>query len=387
MNIVLLPSPPFEEIGGVSTHVYMLANALRELGHNVEIIPDRPPKIYRALFVALPVRVINIFSVYYARKYVYYTNAFFYMVNAIIKAKFGSIDIINFQNVQHISIAYWLKKLTGCKTVLTVHGFLTYEAEAGNWCLPGDEMYKWLWKLETTGYDKFNSIIGVSKKIATYINKFTSKKITVIYNGLNTDIYIPLKKKSANGVRLLFAGVLESHKGVRDALEAVNILVHNNKKKVTLFIAGSGYEENYVKEYIDNNRLANHVKFFGSLDKRKMPDFYASGDIFICPSKTRGISGQGEEPFGYTALEAMSCGLPVVAYNTGGLKEQIVHGETGFLVEQGNIKELVDKITALIDSEDLRNEMSQKARKRVIDHFSHQAMAQQFLNVYKAEVV
>ncbi len=388
MNIVLLPSPPFEEIGGVSTHVYMLANGLTELGHNVQIVPERPPKIYRALLVVIPSRIIMMVNVHYAQKYIFYAKALFYTLSAIVRAKFGKIDIINLQNVQYFSVAHFLQKLTGGKMVLTVHGFLTYEAEAGKWCFPGDKTYNWLWKLETKGYGGCDSIIGVSKKVANYVNQFTRKKITVINNGINTSLLIPPQNKTLDKkvIKILFAGVLEIHKGFTDALEAVNILVKNNKK-VLLYIAGTGPGESYITEYVDKKGLTNNVKLLGLVNKRKMPGFYSLGDIFICPSKKRSMAGPAEEAFPYTVLEAMACGLPVVAYNTGGIKDQVVPGKTGFLVEPGNVNELANKIAALIDRNDLRNEMSQNARKRVIDHFSHKTMARQFLNVYRTEVV
>ena len=113
-----------------------------------------------------------------------------------------------------------------------------------------------------------------------------------------------------------------------------------------------------------------------------MPAFYRSGDILLMPSKPRG-SGKGEEPFPYTALEAMACGLPIVAYNQGGLTEQIKDGSTGFIVPVGDVRAMADASKNLADLE-IRRGMSEMARKRVESEFSALEMAREFDAVYKS---
>ncbi len=76
-----------------------------------------------------------------------------------------------------------------------------------------------------------------------------------------------------------------------------------------------------------------------------------------------------EEPFGMVALEAMAAGRPVCASSTGGLKDTVVHTETGFLFETGNAKELAKELEILLDNSDMRRRMGQAARRRVEKHY------------------
>jgi glycosyltransferase involved in cell wall biosynthesis len=112
-----------------------------------------------------------------------------------------------------------------------------------------------------------------------------------------------------------------------------------------------------------------------------MPDFYRSGDVLLMPSGTRG-SGLSEEPFGYTALEAMACGVPVIAYRTGGLPELIEDGRTGLTVPAGDTGEMARAALRLADG-DLRGQLARNARAAVEARFTSRHMAEQFAAVYR----
>lgn len=383
MNIVLLPSPPFEEIGGVSTHVYMLAKGLRELGHHVFIIPEYPPRLFRLPFVRLPEILLQKLSIYYAMRYKHWINDLYYTATALRRTKL-KIDVLNIQNVQHITITNVLKRLTGCKTVLTVHGYLTYEAESAKRCQVGDKIHQWLWSMEKEGYPQFDSIVCVGRRGEKYIKQFTNRPIMLIHNGLDTGFYHPGNRsiKLSKGGKLLFAGLLQEAKGIFDALQVIKVLAKEFGRNVSLLVAGKGPQELAAHQYVADHGLADNVVFLGPLSKEQMPDFFRSGDIFLCPSRQAGLSGKAEESFPYSTLEAMSCGLPVVAYRTGGLQEQILEGDTGYLIEPGNMNALTNRVRELLVDAALLKKMGTAARSRCEQNFSHVKMAQQFLTAY-----
>ena len=89
------------------------------------------------------------------------------------------------------------------------------------------------------------------------------------------------------------------------------------------------------------------------------------------------------EPFGLTAIENMACGLPVVAFDIGGLRESIVEGKTGYLVENRRSDLLANAMEKLIGDSDLRNWMAINARKRVEDNFTLEKHCDQLEIIYK----
>jgi len=386
MNIVLLPTPPFEEIGGVSTHVYMLAKGLRILGHSVFVIQENPSQWFRLPFVRFPELVISRINLYFSRRYRRWAEEVYYIFAVIWKTR-GKIDVINIQNVQHIGMAKLVQQLLGCKIALTVHGYLTYEAESGKWCSVGDKTHQWLYSMEKEGYDKSDAIVCVGRAVESYVKQFTTKSIELIHNGLDMDFFQPDSniENKCNCRRILFAGILQESKGIMDVLQVILVLAQEFGQDVTLSIAGKGPQELSARQFVIEHGLEANVKFLGSLGKDAMPKFYSGGDLFVCPSSQRGLSGKGEEPFGYTALEAMSCGVPVVAYKTGGLQEQVQDGITGYLVEAGNVAELTTRVRTLIADAELLKKMGIAARNHCVQNFSHIKMAQQYVDVYKCD--
>lgn len=383
MNIVLLPSPPFEEIGGVSTHVFMLSKGLRELGHRVYVIREYPSRWFRWPFVRLPELLLGKVSLYLARKYRRAVEDFYLALAALGKTK-GDLQVLNIQNVQYAGIAMWLRRLTGCKVILTVHGYLTYEAEARKWCVVGDKTHQWLWKLETAGYDKFDAIVCVGSRAGSYVQQFTAKPITIIPNGLDTDLFTPDRGElyPKPEIRILFVGLLQPAKGILDAIRAVQALVNDYKLAVRLQVAGKGRQESAARQYVAEQGLGERVVFLGALSKEKMPAFYRSGDILLFPSRQAGLSGRSEESSPYAVLEAMASGLPTVAYRTRALEEHVQNGTTGYLVEPGDVISLARYLRKLCLDTDLRERMGKAARIYCEQNFSQTKMAQQYLKVY-----
>lgn len=383
MKIVLLPSPPIEEIGGVATHIFMLAKGLGELGHSVFVIKEYPPRWFRWPFVRLPETLLAKVSLSFSRKYRRKVEDLYFAIEALWLTK-GKLDVLNMQNVQHAGIVKWVRRLTGCKTVLTVHGYLTYEAESRQWCAVGDETHRWLWALETAGYDKFDAIACVGSKAGSYVRQFTGKPVTIIPNGLDIDLFRPDGGEACakTKINIVFAGWLQPAKGVLDAIQAVQALVDGCKLDVVLQVAGEGPQEQEARRYVDGHGLADRVIFLGALNKKKMPVFYRNGDILLFPAKQAGFSGQSEESSPYAVLEAMASGLPVVAYRTSALEALVQDGATGYLVEPGDVASLARRLRALCHDTVLMRTMGKAARIYCEQHYSQKKMAQRYVKVY-----
>jgi glycosyltransferase involved in cell wall biosynthesis len=91
-----------------------------------------------------------------------------------------------------------------------------------------------------------------------------------------------------------------------------------------------------------------------------------------------------QESFGLVALEAMSCGVPVVGSRVGGLPEVVLHGETGYLLPVGEIREMADASVRLLSSPEEHRRMSDGSRKRAREHFEASTIIPQYERLYES---
>jgi len=116
------------------------------------------------------------------------------------------------------------------------------------------------------------------------------------------------------------------------------------------------------------------VRWLEVLPQEELPLYYGAADVFVLPSRY--------ELFGIVMLEAMACGVPVVATRFGGPAEVITHGENGFLVDPTDTEELARAIEVLVCDPELRREMGHRARRIVEERYSWEVSAQLHKNLY-----
>jgi glycosyltransferase involved in cell wall biosynthesis len=167
------------------------------------------------------------------------------------------------------------------------------------------------------------------------------EKIEVIYNGLDLDAFKPGKTKEQIRKELnipqdvpviAYVGRLHKEKGTDYLPE-----IADNIKNAVFIVVGDGPEKNDL-----TTKATNNFKFLGW--RQDIADLLGASDILIMPSR--------EESFPQVILEAMSCSLPVVAYDVGGVKELIEDNTNGIIVSSGNIKEFSEAVKTLINKKD-----------------------------------
>ncbi len=151
--------------------------------------------------------------------------------------------------------------------------------------------------------------------------------------------------------------------GLRWLIHSLSLLATENIP-FTLVIAGDGSERDTLMKLADKY-LPKRVIFAGKIKRGKMQEFYSGGDIFAFP----GI----RESLGMVFLEAQSCGLPVVAFNNGGIPEVVQQGTTAFLTDPYNEQEFCSTIKQLLHNPEQRNIMGGAAAQYVrSNHDLHQ---------------
>lgn len=209
--------------------------------------------------------------------------------------------------------------------------------------------------------DNTDLFILRSKKALSYLNPFNipSDKQKVIYHGVNLKRFFPAAKQHGKKIKALFVGVLCESKGLGDLLGVFPQLL-NEHQHLELMICGSGPMEDEVKKL--SRKLP--IKYFGQVSHADIPGLYRQADLFVGPSKeysTLGIK-RWEEFVGYTFMEALASGLPIVATRCGGIPEIV--GDDNFLTAQGNKQQLFQAIDRLVEDKPKRVALGIQNRKR-----------------------
>ncbi|MBI9072246.1 MAG: N-acetyl-alpha-D-glucosaminyl L-malate synthase BshA [Melioribacteraceae bacterium] len=160
-------------------------------------------------------------------------------------------------------------------------------------------------------------------------------------------------------------------KRIKDTIKIVNKL--KDEIPVKLLLIGDGPERSDCEKLARDLGLIKEVLFMGKQSEIK--NILSVSDLFLLPSK--------EESFGLSALEAMSCGVPVISSNIGGIPEVNIHGETGFLSEVGDINDMANNCKKLLLNENLRKRFSNNCLVRAKVHFDKNIIVPQYENYYE----
>lgn len=235
-----------------------------------------------------------------------------------------------------------------------------------------------------------NQFIAVSQDLADWlvdevtINK---NKIVQLYNGVDADLFHPTgeeKKKrqfmpadftDPNSIIIGTVGRLEPVKDQLTLVRAFIELVHHKSElsgRLRLVLLGDGSLRSEIEELLSNSGVQRQVWLAGSQDN--VPDILRDLDIFVLPSLGEGISN--------TILEAMACGLPVVATNVGGNSELVEEAITGTLVPANEPVALAGALNRYIRDRGLIQSHGAAGRRRVEELFSLSSMMRRYQSVY-----
>ena len=225
-------------------------------------------------------------------------------------------------------------------------------------------------------YEQANAVIGVSQKVLDRIQKRVdvSKKGYVVYNGVDTDAFIPIEKEKTDVFMISSVGNLIPLKGHKYLLHALQIAVEKGYHNLKCVIAGRGYLEEELKELAADLGLQDYVDFKGYIPYSEIVSLMQNSDVFILPSYYEAI--------GCVYLEAMACGVPAVGCRKNGIDEVIIDDENGYLVDNHNIEQIVDCLIALQDEKKCM-EMGKAARKTVVENYTWKNSAETLKKAYE----
>jgi L-malate glycosyltransferase len=214
--------------------------------------------------------------------------------------------------------------------------------------------------------EKSDGVTAVSRflKEKTLTNYDINKDIHVIPNFVDTELFKPnsdctfRKNVASKGEKILVhTSNFRQVKRVSDAIHIFDIVQKEVPSK--LILVGDGPDRSECERLVRQLNIMDKVKFLGKQDG--LVEILTASDIFLIPSQS--------ESFGLAALEAMSCGLPVISSSVGGLPELVAHNECGFIAEIGDIERMAKYAVDLLTNEKKYRIFSQNARDRAVRKF------------------
>lgn len=354
--------------GGIDTYLRNICSEFRKLSSRIEIhivtIGEDNWRLNQNGIIIHFIKKTNIKTC----KYHYYPW--------LIRKKILEIDpdVIHIQAtfLPHNSIAV-LSLVKRYPVILTVHGILAIEMQYMPRSLKLIVKKELDLYLEKLLLKKVPHIIVGSPAVKKLLSDITNSNIYVVPNGVDIECIKKVPSRELKHPCLFFAGRLQKIKGVDILLKAVAI-IRKSLPDVHLYIAGSGPEEVELKNLAKNLGLEKNVTFLGFISNAEVYSYFKSIDVCVLPSHF--------ETFGLAALEAMACGKPVVAANTGGIPYVVDNEKTGLLFERGNLHDLAQKATLLLQNKELKEEMGRAGKERAKE-YTWDKIAKETIEIYE----
>jgi glycosyltransferase involved in cell wall biosynthesis len=312
----------------------------------------------------------------------------------------GDSDIINLHWVDFFLDLDNLREIVESKKIIvwTLHDMKPFTGgchysngckEYENNCLYCNQLYedkkflpKRVLEAKKTIFEKANLVIvSPSEWLAKEARKsslFANKRIEVIPNSIEHDVFLPIHKSKAkkilgidNNHIVLTFGVMnqnEKRKGFSYLTEAISILkkkMENTDIDIVGLLFGTASDEEFPIKCINLGSIA---------DDKKLSIIYSAADIFILPSL--------EDNLPNTILESFSCGTPVVAFDSGGIKD-LVNDNNGKIVEKYDVIALANSIYELAINDKLRESKGSYARKMIETNYKLSDQATKYLELFK----
>jgi len=357
--------------GGSGVVAAELGKVLAERGHEIHFISYAMPIRLDGFLGNIMYHEVEI-SNYPLFDFPLYTPA---LASKIVEvSKFQKLDILHAHYaIPHATSAYLAKQILGAdgpQIVTTLHGT--------DITLVGLEpSYLPVMKFSI---EQSDGVTAVSRYLSekTLTNYNIQKEIRVIPNFVDIDKY---KKIDATDVcgRLTSPGEkvmihvsnFRAVKRVDDVIRIFNAVRQKIPSK--LFLVGDGPERSACEQLARELNLMKDIKFLGK--QIELVPLLSASDIFLMPSQS--------ESFGLSALEAMSCELPVISSSVGGLPELVVHGETGYIAEIGDVDRMAKYAIELLTNSARYKMFAAASRKRAVDNFSSDKVVDQYEHYYE----
>ena len=366
MKIGMVCYPTYGGSGVVATE---LGVHLARRGHEVHFISyDRPFRL-NGFHENVFLHEVEI-SEYPLFKFPPYSIALASQMAEVVNKE--GLDVIHAHYaIPHAVSAYLAKQMLGGKlpVVTTLHG--TDITLVGN-----DRQFAQITKFCIQESDGV-TVVSESLRAETLETFSLDKEINTVYNFIDPEEY---RRVDNPEMRRYFARPEEkiiihisNFRPVKRIRDVVRVFAGINEElPAHLLLVGDGPERSVAQQLAEKLGVAERVHFLGK--QECVVQLLSVADLLLLPSE--------KESFGLAALEAMACGVPVVATDIGGIPEVVVHGECGYLAPLGDVAQMVSHGLAILANQQLHGKMACLARQRTMEKFHVENIVGQYEEIY-----
>ncbi|HEX2692931.1 MAG TPA: glycosyltransferase [Gemmatimonadaceae bacterium] len=223
----------------------------------------------------------------------------------------------------------------------------------------------------------FGHVLKHSAAVTT-VSRWLKEETEELVSGVNASVVpMPVATElfspgdTRDGQSLLFVGRLTPQKGVEHLLHAMSEM----KNLVSLDVVGDGPSRSSLEQLSRELGLEPRIRWHGQLQQSELPRFYQRAAAVVVPSADEGL--------GLVAVEALLCETPVVAFDSGGLRDVVQHGKTGLLVEPGNPTALASALDGLLALDGRGRDLGRAGRLYALSAFAPESSARRYAEIYR----
>ncbi|MGY6501955.1 MAG: glycosyltransferase family 4 protein [Acidimicrobiales bacterium] len=405
LRIAMLAYRGKPHVGGQGVYIRHLTKALADLGHHVEVLGGQPyPELdERVPLVELPsldiyndhfpMRMPGVWELKTLGDWVEVTSfstgtfpeplAFSVRAAQHLRGRRSDFDLVH----DNQSLGYGLLAIEkmGLPVIATIHHPITVDRrlEMEHAATRYQRFAKARWyaftKMQTRVATRLDRVITVSANSQADIHRdhlVPLEKMHVVPVGVDPDLFRPVDHVTRKPGRLITTASADvTMKGLRYLLEALAKL--RTERDVDLVVIGKPKPGGPAARTIDELGLTDHIEFVSGVSDQRIVELYSEAELAVVPSLYEGFS--------LPAIEAMSCGVPLVATDGGALPEVTgADGETCFSVPKGDSAALATRIAAALDDPEARARIGAAGRERVINRWSWRHTAEGTVEQYRA---
>ena len=239
--------------------------------------------------------------------------------------------------------------------------------------------------------------IGEGCDVITYLGDFTRDSIkralgknpnlVHIAPGIDTDVFNPNQKSEQlikelsleNQKVIVSVGRLVRRKGQDKLIKAMPEILKNIPDSKLLLVGQGKYQKN-LEKLVSKLNLQNSVIFVGRVAYRDLPKYFLLGDLFAMPCRSR-LKGLEVEGLGIVFLEASSCGIPVLAGDSGGAPDAVIDGETGYVVNGKSVNEISGAAIELLSNPEKLEKMGARGRQWALEYWTWKNWGNRFKDI------
>jgi glycosyltransferase involved in cell wall biosynthesis len=400
---VAIPITELTSPGGAPRQAMLLAQWLQRLGHEATIFAVRycPENCHPEIASTIEVRAVervpleDVCGRKPRRHHDLLRGAKRHLWESAQLARLmdAPYDILNPHVRGATRAAVACKRRTGAPVVWMVD-------DARNWEEPGYREYytpavqwafdHWMARMEKPVVRQIDRVIALDTRVKKILERFYGCRAEVIRSGLDAVEFCG-RRETREGMRtklgvkigdfmLLWLGILEPHRRLEDAIEAVRLLRLQGRSEVQLLIAGTAaFAPEYARrlqELVARYKLKDAVHFrFRAVPESEMAETYSAADALVYLAEN--------QCWGLGVFEAMGCDLPVIVSRACGAQEVLEHGVTAMISAPRDPADLARHVARLIETPRLRERLVREARAQVLEQMTWEAYARNMLRTFE----